>query len=61
MEGQSGLSELSVISWVSAIQGCPLSRVLLYIYKGLQSLGHVIMTTEQSVVDEEAEQPYQMC
>ena len=25
MEGQSGLSELSVISWVSAIQGCPLS------------------------------------
>ena len=23
MEGQSGLSELSVISWVSAIQGCP--------------------------------------
>ena len=24
MEGQSGLSELSVISWVSAIQGCPL-------------------------------------
>ena len=27
MEGQSGLSELSVISWVSAIQGCPLSEV----------------------------------
>ena len=25
MEGQSGLPELSIISWVSAIQGCPLS------------------------------------
>ena len=31
MEGQSGLSELSFISWVSAIQGCPLSGVPLYI------------------------------
>ena len=30
MEGQSRLSELSVISWVSAIQGCPLSGVPLY-------------------------------
>ena len=30
MECQSGLSELSVISWVSAIQGCPLSGVPLY-------------------------------
>ena len=30
MEGQSGLSELSVISWVSTIQGCPLSVVPLY-------------------------------
>ena len=30
MEGQSGLSESSVISWVSAIQGCPLSGVPLY-------------------------------
>ena len=28
--GQSGLSGLSVISWVSAIQGCPLSGVPLY-------------------------------
>ena len=27
---QSGLSELSVISWVSTIEGCPLSGVLLY-------------------------------
>ena len=25
MEGQSGLSELSVILWVSAVEGCPLS------------------------------------
>ena len=32
MEGQSGLSELSVISWVSAIQGCPLSGVPLYFH-----------------------------
>ena len=31
MERQSGLSELSVISWVSAIEGCPLSGVPLYI------------------------------
>ena len=30
MEGQSGLSELSVISWMSAVQGCPLSGVPLY-------------------------------
>ena len=30
MEGQSGLSGLSVISRVSAIQGCPLSGVPLY-------------------------------
>ena len=30
MEGQLGLSELSVISWVSAIKGCLLSRVPLY-------------------------------
>ena len=30
MEEQSGLSELSVISWASAIQGCPLSGVPLY-------------------------------
>ena len=30
MEGQSGLSELSVILWMSAVEGCPLSRVPLY-------------------------------
>ena len=30
MEGQSGLSELSVISWVSTIEGCLLSGVPLY-------------------------------
>ena len=29
MGGPSGLSELSVISWVSAVEGCPL-RVPLY-------------------------------
>ena len=33
MEGQSGLSELSVISWVSTVQGCPLSGVPLYYYE----------------------------
>ena len=27
--GQSGLSELSVISWVSAVHGCPLSGLSL--------------------------------
>ena len=31
MEGQSGPSELSVISWVSAFQECPLSGVPLYL------------------------------
>ena len=30
MEKRSGLSELSVISWVSAIEGCPLSGAPLY-------------------------------
>ena len=29
MGGQSGLSELSVISWVYAAEGCPLSGVPL--------------------------------
>ena len=29
MEKQSGLSELSVISWVSAVEGCPLNGVPL--------------------------------
>ena len=31
MEKRSGLSELSVISCVSAVEGCPLSGVPLYI------------------------------
>jgi len=31
MEGQQGISELSVISWVSAVEGCPLSGVPLYV------------------------------
>ena len=30
MEKQSGLSELSAISWVSAVEGCPLSGIPLY-------------------------------
>ena len=30
MEGQSGLSELSVISWVSTVEGCSSSGVPLY-------------------------------
>ena len=30
MEKQSGLSELSTISWVSAVEGCLLSGVPLY-------------------------------
>ena len=29
MEGQSGLSELSVILWVSSVEGCPLSTFFL--------------------------------
>ena len=31
MEKQSGPEGLSVISWVSAVEGCPLSGVPLYI------------------------------
>ena len=31
MEKQSGLSELSVISWVSAVEGCLLSGITLQI------------------------------
>ena len=30
MEGQSGLLKLSIISWVSAVEGCSLSGVPLY-------------------------------
>ena len=30
MEKRSGLSELPVISWVSVVEGCPLSGVPLY-------------------------------
>ena len=33
MEGKSGLSELSVISWASAFEGCPLGGVPLYTVK----------------------------
>jgi len=32
MEKWSRLSELSVISWVPAVEGCPLSGVPLYAY-----------------------------
>ena len=32
MGGQSGLSELSVISWVSTVEGCPLSGVPMSYY-----------------------------
>ena len=34
MEGQSGLSELSIISWVSAVEGCLFSGVPLYNISG---------------------------
>ena len=36
MEGQSGLSELSVISWVSAFEGCSLGGVPLYTLVSVQ-------------------------
>ena len=32
IEKRSGLSELSVISWVSAVEGCPLSGVSCTVY-----------------------------
>jgi len=38
MEIQSGLSELSVILWVSAVEGCPLSRVPLHTEKYIATL-----------------------
>jgi len=33
MKGQSGLSELSILSWVPAVEGCLLSGIPLYYYK----------------------------
>ena len=41
MEMQSGLSELSAISWVSAIEGCPLSEVPLYVVIALFFFAHM--------------------
>ena len=38
MEGQSGLSELSVISWVSAFEGCLLGGVPLYTFPVIHTL-----------------------
>ena len=38
MGGQSGLSELSIISWMSAFEGCPLSGVPLYCVQPLVCL-----------------------
>ena len=38
MEKQSGLSELSIISWASAVEGCLLSGVPLY----MVSIGRVV-------------------
>ena len=50
MEKQSGLSELSVISWVSAVEGCPSSRVPLYIL-------YLTMEQGQSRQPQDARQP----
>ena len=47
MEGQSGLSELSVISWVSAFEGCPLGGVPLY-YVMLQAISNFLCEVPQS-------------
>ena len=38
MEGQLGLSEMSVISWVSAVEGCSLCGVPLYSTQAMKSL-----------------------
>ena len=51
MEGQSGLSELSVISWASA-EGCPISEVPLYSYDTSTTLllrlaRHLYITVDQ--------------
>ena len=40
MEKRSGLSELSVISWVSAIEGCPLSGAPLYFLSFMYNYVH---------------------
>ena len=39
MGGQLGLLELSVISWVSAVGGCPLSGVPLYTHSTIMCAG----------------------
>ena len=36
MEKRSRLSKVSVISWVSAVEGCPLSGVPVYILASLR-------------------------
>ena len=45
MEGQSGLSELSVTSWASAVEGCPLSGVPLYNVNCCKCICHYIVCT----------------
>ena len=53
MEGLSGLSELSVISWVSAIHGCPLSGVPLYIAVHIVNclyVNHLCMQSEAQLI-----------
>ena len=46
MEKRSGLSELSVILWVSTIEGCPLSGVPLYMYMYINVLGGGSLTLD---------------
>ena len=47
MEGQSGLSELSVLSWVSTVEGCPLRGVPLYCnYMYMYNLTDILIGTE---------------
>jgi len=41
MEGQSGLSELSIISWVSAFEGCPLTGVPLYPREEIEEIRYI--------------------
>ena len=43
MEIQSGHSELSVISQVSAVEGCPLSGVPLYVLVLLQPIVAILI------------------
>ena len=52
MEGQLALSELSVISWVSAVEGCSLSRVPLHMHCTLYTQSYTMRNGVLGVIGE---------